>query len=281
MKGSFMSIPSIKRFFSEDVFEVIQKDLKFLIDKIHQSKFEYDLQIRDDYCNLYYRGNNIGKITPKRRGLYTINIHTKFIDNTIKKRFNGRTRATDEYLTFPITRKQLRNFYSTANLQSMARKVKNEAYKEELVFEQMLLTDNIGRDDLIIIDRQVKEGSNQTRIDILALAKKEGKEYQFRVIEIKLGNNPELKSSVVNQLNGYIKRISDNFADYKKCYLKNLWQKQQLGIINPKLEVNIVEGAQGMIVVGFYSGIAEKSIEDLRRKAPNIKVAQFKNQIPL
>src|SRR3989304_62609 len=49
--------PIIKRFFSPDIFEAVtfKQDFKFMIDKIIKSGFEYDMQIREDYFNLYYK----------------------------------------------------------------------------------------------------------------------------------------------------------------------------------------------------------------------------------
>ena len=50
-----MKASVIKRFISnEKAFEDIRKDFNFLVDKIKNSGFEYDLQIRDNYFNLYY-----------------------------------------------------------------------------------------------------------------------------------------------------------------------------------------------------------------------------------
>jgi len=118
-------------------------------------------------------------------------------------------------------------------------------------------------------------------MDLLALIRKKNNDYQFCVLEVKLGNNPELRGDVVEQLEGYKKRISENFPDYKVCYQMNFIQKQELGLLNDSLTVNIVPDVLGVVVVGGYSGIAEKSIKKLKRKAPNIKVLQLKNKIDL
>lgn len=49
---------------------------------------------------------------------------------------------------------------------------------------------------------------------------------RFCIIEVKLGNNPELRGDVITQIKGYISRISENFKDYKKCYELNLVRQQ-------------------------------------------------------
>jgi hypothetical protein len=279
-----MSTRVIKRYFSEDIFDEIKSNFGFLIANIIRSGFEYDLQIRDNYFNLYYKGNSLGKIKyNKRNKLYTVNIHSKFVSDKIKARFNAQERKADSYLRFSLSLEQLKSLYGSKNLLSIARKVKDVNYQEEISFEQMLITDNVNRSDLIIIDRQIREKNTGTKIDLLALKQTKGNSYQFCVIEVKLGNNPELKGKVVGQLKGYMKRISDNFPAYKKCYELNLKQKQQLGLIDKNLTVNIVKGIWGVVVVGGYSGIAEERIKELKKlkqkQHPDIMILPLKNII--
>lgn len=275
----------IKRYFSEDIFNHIKSDFRFLINKIIRSGFEYDLQIRNNYFNLYYKGNSIGKISySTKTQLYKVEIHNRFINKKIKERF---TPKEGTYLVFMLRKEQLHPLFSSKNLSSMAQKVKNVKYKEEIAFEQMIMTDNVKRQDLIIIDRQIVDATSRTKMDLLALTQmqKEDNDYQFCVIEVKLGNNPELKGAVSDQLKEYINRISYNFEDYKKCYEKNFAQKQELGLFDApslkSLKINIVPGVQGLVVVLGYSGIAKESIDELKKKDPTIKILHLKNIIDL
>lgn len=271
----------IKRYFSDlDTFNEIKPHFGFLIEKIIQSGFEYDLQIRDNYFNLYYKGNSIGKISYSlETELYKINIHNKFINNEIVDRFKPIRKGT--YLEFRLPEEKLHPLFSTKNLISMGQKVKTTDFQEEIIFEQMLMTDNINRNDFIIIDRQVIDKTSKTKMDLLALVKKENNDYQFCVIEVKLGNNPELRGAVIDQVKKYINRISINFEAYKGCYEKNFEQKQELELLNKELKVNIIPGAEHIVVVLGYSGIAEESIRILKQKSPETKVLQLKNIIDL
>jgi len=272
----------IRRYFSEDIFEYIKSDFGFLVNKIIQSGFEYDLQIRDNYFNLYYKGNSIGKISfNSKLGLYRIAIHNKFISKKIKDRFNPIEQ--NNYLIFYLKNNLLHPLFSSNNLLSIAQKVKDVKYQEETTFEQMLMTDNVNRRDLIIIDRQIVDTVSRTKMDLLALSqiKNKDNDYRFCVIEVKLGNNPELRGKVSIQLKEYISRISNNFSDYKKCYEKNFKQKQELGLLSSSLKINIVPDVIGVVVVLGYSGIARKSIRELKEKDPEIKVLHLKNIIDL
>jgi len=269
----------IKRYFSDDVFNSIKADFGFLRDKILQSGFEYDLQIRDNYFNLYYKGNSIGKISySTKTSLYNIRIHHKFIDQQIIERFNPQE---GNYLTFMLPKEQLHPLFSQKNLTSMSQRVKEINFQEEVMFEQMIMTDNVNRTDFITIDRQIMDKTARTKIDLLALVQKENTDYQFCVIEVKLGNNPELKGAVTHQLNGYITRIEQNFEAYKKCYELNFKQKQELGLFDRSLRINIIPEVLGMVVVLGYSGLAQKSIEELKKKYPSIRILHLKNIIDL
>lgn len=271
----------IKRYFSENIFEQhVKNDFGFLIDKIIQSGFEYDLQIRDNYFNLYYKGNSIGKVSYNTRtNLYKITIHNKFINQKIEAKFIPKKEGA--YLAFTLTKGQLHPLFSSKNLLSMAQKVKEIYYQEETTFEQMIMTDNINRQDLIIIDRQIVDEKHKAKMDLLALAQKSNNYYQFCVIEVKLGNNPELRGYVATQIRGYIKQITENFSDYKNCYEKNFEQKQDLGLLGKNLKIDIIPGIQHLVVVLGYSGIAKESIKELKKKDPEINVLHLKNIIDL
>jgi hypothetical protein len=271
---------AIKRYFSVEIFNTIKSDFAFLIDRILQSGFEYDLQIRDNYFNLYYKGNSLGKISfSSKTGLYNVRIHHKFVDQKIKERFNPHE---GYYLSFILPKEQLHTMFSQRNLTSMSQKVKTVNFQEEVIFEQMIMTDNIGRDDFIIIDRQIMDKTAKTKIDLLALVKQSDSNYQFCVIEVKLGNNPELKGDVIKQLKGYIHRIEQNVTAYKECYKINFKQKQELGLFDRSLNIeSISDEVLGIVVVLGYSGLAKESIATLKEKEPSIKILHLKNVIDL
>ncbi|CAB1062166.1 hypothetical protein D1BOALGB6SA_6942 [Olavius sp. associated proteobacterium Delta 1] len=280
----------IKRFIADEKsFEDIVEDFGFLVEKIKNSGFEYDLQIRDGYFNLYYKGNSIGKISYKKdNGKYEVRIHEKFVPGRVIERFKSVLK--NRYQIFSIPRKQLHSLFSSQNLKLMSSMVKKISFQEEVIYEQMLMTDNVNRDDLIIIDRQVSDKASGTKMDLLTLKKNKGGCYQFCVFEVKLGNNPELEGDVTyqgrlikrgvnTQLKEYTQRIENNFDDYRTCYQKNLEQKERLGLITRRAPVDIVHGVLGVVVVMGYSGMAERKIEELRRKDPSIRVIQLSNRI--
>ncbi|MFH1645184.1 MAG: hypothetical protein ABIB11_02075 [Candidatus Omnitrophota bacterium] len=272
----------INRYLSQETFLAVKRDFGFLIDKIKQSGFEYGLEIRDNYLNLYYKGNSLGSISyRKSKKLYEVKIHRKFVEGigSSIKRFKYSQKK--DYFIFSLESKQLHPLFSKRNLISMGQKVKKVQFQEEIVFEQMLVTDNANRNDLIIIDRQVVDRNSSTKMDLLALKHNGSGKYQFCVFEVKLGNNAELKGKVFFQLNGYMERVANNFQQYKECYEKNVLQKQELGLLPNAVKVNIIKDVLGIVVVGGYSGLAEQSIKELKAHHPTIKVIHIKNEIDL
>jgi len=101
------------------------------------------------------------------------------------------------------------------------------------------------------------------------------------VIEVKLGNNSELRLEVLEQLKDYVDRIERHFEDYKRCYQENFVQKRELGLLDIPDDIDIIPGVLGVVVVMGYSGMAKQSIEDLKQKDPAVKVIQLNFRLDL
>jgi len=186
-------------------------------------------------------------------------------------------------LTLTAKKPPLR-FLQQKHINQFCSRIKKVNYGEEIVFEQALITDNLERDDLIIIDRQITDKAlSRKRMDLLAIEQIEAKsnKYRFLVIEVKLGNNPELENDVAKQLDGYVKHIEKHFNDYKMCYEKMYEQKCQIGLLNARafLSIEIEKPVKGVVVVGGYSILARKSITDLKATFPELRVRQFKYKL--
>jgi hypothetical protein len=272
----------IKRYFSDNDFHRIEQDFSFLINIIQNSQGEYDLAIRNKYFNVYYKGNSLSKISLKKDQIYEIEIHSKFFDQTKAKdsSYYNSVKKRKENFVVNVSANQLHRFLQKKHLTEFSSRIKAVKYGEEIGFEQSLITDNLNREKLIFIDRQITDSKLfPKRLDLLALKQvKEGEnQYQFLVAEVKLGNNSELKFKVADQLKTYVDHIKCNFDNYKKCYEKHYEQKKKFGLFQtPSFEhIKIVEPVNCIIIVGGYSGIAKKQIEDLNKTHPNFEVKHF------
>lgn len=268
----------IVRYFSEENLARLQNDFKFLVKIVKSFKGELEFSIRDNYFNLYFRGNSAAKVSFEQDGKYKISMHEKFYPHSLEGDDRFSTTLSGSYRLIETTSELLHPLLQKSYLDEVYLKIKKENYSEELNFEQMLITDNSSRNDLILIDRQVTDSALQgRRIDLLALRQVKGNKYQFLVLEVKMGNNAELKNKVANQLSTYADHIRDNFSEYKACYEKQYYQKKIMGLIEiPHWEaIEIVEDVQGMILVGGYSGIAAEQIETLKTNYPTLKIQSF------
>ena len=268
---------SIKRYFTVAYFEKIKKDCRFLVSTIRNSKGEYDLAIRENYFNLYFKGYSIAKIKPQRDGTYLVSIHKKFFESTHAddpKYYKSIDRK--QYCAIHLNAKQLHPFLQVKHLSEFASKVK-DLPSGEIGFEQAIITDNIGNENTIIIDRQISDTElKRKRLDLLALKKVEGNKYQFLILEVKLGNNKELKGQVDEQLRGYVNHVKKHFSFYKDCYEKQFNQKVELGLIERPKWIDIIEPVSGKVLVGGYSGIADPIIDVLRKTYPSLDIKHFK-----
>jgi hypothetical protein len=149
-------------------------------------------------------------------------------------------------------------------------------YGEEITYEQQIISDNLDRSDLIIIDRQVTDKKMRNRMDMLALKLVEGNRYKFLVFEVKLGRSDELSESVAQQLRMYVDHIRCNFKDYKECYETQYVQKKYLGLLRVPLyeSIQIENEVDGCVLAVGYSGPARDKIEELKSRHPDIKVIE-------
>jgi len=286
---------NIQRYFSESKFQIFKDDIfkgkNPLIQTIIQSGGELDLQFRpDNKFNVYYKGNSLAEVEIQRAN-YNIKIHAKFdpigsADKDGLKRFpkhRFKLESKSDYYNIKINRDELLKFFQAKIIKALSSKIKSVNNGEEITFEQSLITDNLDCEDFIIIDRQVGGGGIAGFLDLLALKKNKTGRYKFVVLEVKLGNNIELKGKVVGQIEAYMETIKNNVASFKKCYEINYAQKKKLGIYPDffPATIQIDDIVDGRIVVGLYSKIGDEYIKELTAKYPNWKIGkniiQFKN----
>ena len=270
-------VRTIDRFFSHEErdWEAIKKDLKPLVILINNSNEEYNLQIRRDCFNIYYQGNSIAQVTPKKRNwTYVVRIHKKFVSDDMCRKLEACSlskKLGKEYISFSVQSNNLHRFFQRNHLDRISGQIRKVHNGEEITMEQVIVTDNPPSPDFFIIDRQVADHLNWARIDLLALKRAEIGKYHFVVFELKLGRNPELREKAGRQVSDYVKHIREHIDDYAYCYQKNYLQKKQLGLFdntdNPMPDSILIDrepsSVEGIVAAGGYSQLARKNIEQL------------------
>lgn len=272
----------IKRYLDEDVLGRFLADFGFLFKIIKDSCGEFDIRLRDNYFNLYYKGYSLAKVDLKRQ-TYLISINKKFAAgiHAEDSRFDAPL-CQGDYSIFTLSANLLHPFFQSKYLKKLSSNIQQVNVAAEVTFEQMLITDNLDNNSVFIIDRQITDRVLKgKRIDLLAISQVEGNRYRFLVIEVKLGNNPELKRDVGEQLKCYVDHINANFKEWKFCFERNYRQIKKVGLFeSPSFdEVEVVEGAKALVVVGGYSGIGKRSIAELKKHYPEIEVKSFVNRL--
>ena len=287
---------AITRYLRDQDMERLDGEARFLVDRVLASKGELFLAMRRDYqadigyVNIYSRGNSLAKVAFQKRGSYAVEISCEFFgregDSRNKRlakflpELRRHNKAGNRYL-WTVDAKQLRRLLQRANVLALVHGIRHRDFTEELWFEQTLIADNLGREDFIIIDRQVDEPhDDRGRLDLLAIERVEGDSYRFVPLEVKLGNNVELAHDVRDQVSRYVERIEERFDDYRDCYERVYRQLRSVGLISARPEcVHMVRGTEGMVIVGGYAGLAREAIQQLHEHAPEIRVRQFINSI--
>ncbi len=260
------------------------KDFVFLFDSIRRQCGELDLRLRNDYFNVYYRGNSLAKVKFLRED-YDVQIHKEFGAGVFDEDRFGAPRSQGNYLVWHLKKGQLPSFLQSRHIKSLAKRIKNRNFSEETAFEQMLITDNMDRSGLILIDRQIEGGSIPGRMDLLALRQVDGdsNRYHFLILELKMGNSSDLTMKVAAQLKGYINAVTKDFDQFKASYECVYRQLKAVGMF-PQCrhsEVDIVKGVQGLVVVGGYSGLADKALRQLRQYSPGTQFTRMHHVLKL
>jgi hypothetical protein len=273
--------PIIERYLRPENYERVKRDFKPLIGLINSSYGEYSLQFREDCFNIYYQGNSIAKVEPNKNGTYTASIHSEFVrdllgdlDKYSDNKHSSNDRNSNKYLRFRLRPENLHGFFQRNHLNGISGRIRSVHNGEEITMEQVMVTDNPPSRDYIIIDRQVADHTNWSRVDLLSLKRDSDGRYHFVVIEAKLGRNPELRHKAGEQVNNYVRHIRENMDDYGDCYELNYRQKKGLGLFSEEMPDSIAINRQkssvkGLVVSCGYSRIANENIRSLNRVIGN------------
>lgn len=274
----------IARYLSQSNLQRMKKDFGFLVGRVARSRGELHLALRDNYFNLYFRGNSMAKVDFAQSNFYRVEVAGKFsapLAQRAQERGivsnSGRSRV--QYL---VAAADIHWFLQKKHLEAVAREIRAVQYGEEIEFEQALIADNCDREDLIVIDRQVSyPGLRDIRMDLLALRQVNSNNYHFQILEVKLGNNPELSGAVAQQLERYKDHITKHLSDYKACYEINFAQQKQLGLLpfvhHPAIK--ITPDVDGLVVVGRYPGQATSYLATLGQNHPNLPVKVLSHRL--
>ncbi|MFN8256033.1 MAG: hypothetical protein U0W24_10120 [Bacteroidales bacterium] len=194
---------------------------KRLIDKVITDS-DLDFQIRENYVNIYYKGNSILKLWENS----TFEIHQKFVKNT----------SLPEKGTFLIN-----DFLSALpKIKENVNEVKSKRPTLEIEYEQLFIrSNNTVNSELFITDRQFadKEDGADIRFDLTGITwsqpRKRGQTVPLTFVEVKYGLNNDIKN-LSNQLQRYYDKVKSKVNDIVKETQSLLDLKADLGLFGYK-----------------------------------------------
>lgn len=182
---------------------------------------DLNLEIRDSYINVYYKGNSLLKLSETGSFRYKAEIHEKFLDG----------------LNFPLdfTEDTIAQFISAIPLLKQ-NIVKHGNRSLEVEYEQMIIRANNfeprNNTEYFIVDRQYS--MNEGRFDLTGIFwetnhRKRNQEVPVCLMEIKFALNADIKE-VHNQLARYYESIKPHAAAIASEMQAVFRQKIELGL---------------------------------------------------
>ena len=186
------------------------------------------LEIRDNYINIYYKGNSLLKLSESISGRYKADINEKFRDGLdIPLDFVDQETTAKFLKNIPLLKENV---------------IRHGKHSLEIEYEQLIIRANNfeprNNSEYFIIDRQYVVGKQ--RFDLTGIfwdrkARRKGQEVDLCFIEVKFALNQDL-SEVHNQLKGYYEAIrtrAKNIAEEGETIFR---QKLELGLYNQSAE---------------------------------------------
>jgi len=186
------------------------------------------LEIRDNYINIYYKGNSLLKLTESTHGRYKVDIHEKFRDGLdIPLDFIDQETTARFLNNIPLLKENV---------------IRYGKHSLEIEYEQMVIRANNfeprNNSEYFIIDRQYVVGKQ--RFDLAGIfwdrkSRRKGQEVALCFIEVKFALNQDI-SEVNNQLKRYYEAIrskAGNIAEEGETIFR---QKLELGLYNQSAE---------------------------------------------
>jgi len=184
--------------------------------------FDLDLHIRDNYLNLYYKGNSLLKLTETRPGRYQVDIHEKFKQGLdIPEELSDEAAARHFMRLIPHIKQNI---------------IIQGKGSLEIEYEQMIIRANNfeprNNSEYFIVDRQYPVDTG--RFDLTGIywnrnRRRQGQEVPMCLMEVKFAINQDI-GQIHDQLERYYKAIKVRAASIAEEGESIFRQKLELGL---------------------------------------------------
>lgn len=195
--------------------------LRSLTERVRQDH-DLDLQIRDNYLNIYFKGNSLLRLNQVKSGKYRVMVHTKFSGDTLFSDLTNEETVDEFIRAIPMIKDNILS-HGKPSL--------------EIEYEQMIIRANNyeprNNSEYFIVDRQYAV-SDIGRFDLTGIywprqRRKRHQVVQPCLMEVKFALNQDIQD-VHQQLNRYYQAIQQDPADIAQEIESIFQQKLELGL---------------------------------------------------
>ena len=209
----------ISQFFMDDLQDGF---LASLLDTV-KADLDLDLEIREDYLNIYYKGNSILKLDESRDHTYHSTIHKKFLGDFHLPEIQDRNTVSDFIKSLPAIKQNI---------------LLHGASSIEIEYEQMIIRANNNEprnnSEYFILDRQYSAGK-AGRFDLTGFywprnGRHKGQSVPLCLIEIKYALNQDIQK-LDEQICRYYDAVQNDVEGFCKEAETIFQQKLALGLL--------------------------------------------------
>ncbi len=260
------------------LYDLTNGFLNELVRAIHDDR-DLDLQIRENYINVYYKGHSMLKLDARTSQPYRVDIDKEFtrglqipsiISNAAQTKFFV---AQIPFLKHNIQRWRKRSI--------------------EMEYEQQLIRANNYEprlnSDYLILDRQYTRKGDQEgyEIDLVAIradtaVRKGSRHASFCFIELKYGLNQDI-AQLAQQLDDYYKRVVTNPVALAREIEMVLLQKQELGLLRENVRLDQIRISADINQYEFLIILIDYNLKSASfvRALESLKQLTFASQIKI
>lgn len=189
---------------------------------------DLDLEIRDKYLNIYYKGNSLLRLSEDKHKKYKVSIHKKFLEGLDIPSYLNDQEASQIFIkNIPMLKQNIIDYGK---------------HSIEIEYEQMIIRANNyepkNNTEYFIIDRQYKV--EEGRFDLVGIFwdshhRMKKQEVPLCLMEVKFSLNQDI-SKVHEQLERYYEAIKPRALSIAEEYEKIFQQKLELGLYKQPLD---------------------------------------------
>ena len=233
---------------------------------------DIDIQFRDNYINLYYKGSSLIMFRWSSSSEYTVNISEAYFDpippavlDRMSFKHSGRKEKMRRYNFDDASIIKLKDNFKVVVAQ-LKRNIRYLGKGKENAFEQIFIENNTrfsqGKiPEFIILDRQVVV-SGLDRLDLISISKlPNSSKYRLNLVEIKYGEDRRIPDVHDKQLKKYYDAFWADYGNIVNVYTNVISQKKDMGrwpYGDPR-DFQISEDPMTMRQVAIFGNIDERN----------------------